>query len=137
MEKSLELRRELKEETNATSLLLSLALLYQKQANYPKSIAYYEQYISAMRQQQREFKEEALILKIMGDVYRLQNSTQLNSETAIRYYRESLKIAQKTGNTSDQNHALHGISIVHMEGDLYSFNKSTEYLEKALNGWKN
>ena len=72
----------------------------------------------------------------MGDVYRLQNSTKLNSETAIKYYSESLKIAQKTGNASDQNHALNGIGIVHMEGELYSFNKSTEYLEKALNGWK-
>ena len=136
MEKSLELRRELKDETNATSLVLSLALLYQKQANYPKSIGYYEQYLSAMRQQQREFKEEALILKIMGDLYRLQNSTKPNSETAIKYYSESLKIAEKTGNKSDQNHALHGIGIVHMDGELYSFNKSREYLEKALNGWK-
>lgn len=135
MEESLELRRELKDEMNATRLLLSLALLYQKQADYLKSIGYYEQYLSAMRRQP-EFKEEALILKIIGDIYRLQNSTKPNSETAIKYYNESLKIAEKTGNESDRNHALHGIGIVHMDGELYSFNKSREYLEKALSGWQ-
>ena len=135
MEESLELRRELKDEINANSLLLSLALLYQKQVNYPKAIGYYEQYLSAMRRQP-EFKKEALILKLIGDNYRLQNLTKPNAETAIKYYNESLKIAEKTGNVSDQNHALHGIGIVHMDGELYSFKKSTDYLQKALNGWQ-
>jgi CHAT domain-containing protein len=133
---SLALYRELKDETNATGLLLSLALSYQRQSDQAKAISHYEQYLSAMRQQQGAFKEEALILKIIGDLYRLQNSTKANSETAIKYYNDSLKIAEKTGNKSDVNHAWHGIGIVHMEGDLYSFKKSAEYLEKALIGWQ-
>jgi CHAT domain-containing protein len=133
---SLSLYRELKDETNATGLLLSLAILYQRQADQPQAINYYEQYLNAMRKQPGAFKEEALILKIIGDLYRLQNSTKANSETAIKYYNDSLKIAERTGNKSDVNHALHGIGIVYMEGELYSFKKSTEYLEKALAGWQ-
>jgi CHAT domain-containing protein/tetratricopeptide (TPR) repeat protein len=133
---SLSLYRELKDETNTTGLLLSLALAYQRQADQPQAINYYEQYLSAMRKQSGVFKEEALILKIIGDLYRLQNSTKANSETAIKYYNDSFKVAEKTGNKSDLNHALHGIGIVYMDGELYSFKKSTEYLEKALAGWQ-
>jgi CHAT domain-containing protein len=137
VQKSLVLRQELKENETATSLLLSLGLLLQKQKSYPQAIGYYEQYLAAMRQQP-VFKEEALILKIIGDLYRLQTASKENSEKAIKYYNESLKAAEKTQNESDINHALHGIGIVYLnsDGGLYSFKQATEYLEKSLAGWR-
>ncbi len=138
LKRNLVIYRELKQdEKSATKLLLSLALLLQKQKNYPQAIEYYEQYLTGMRQQPT-FKNEALILKLIGDMYRSQNSSKENAERAIKYYNKSLVIAEKTRNESDINHALHGIGIVYMNGDsgLYSFQKATEYLEKALAGWK-
>ncbi len=137
VQKSLALRQELKETETVTSLRLSLALLFQKQKNYPQAIGYYEQYLTEMRKEPI-FKEEALILKIIGDLYRLQTASKENSEKAIKYYNESLKIAQKTQNESDINHALHGIGIVYLnsDGGLYSFKQATEYLEKSLAGWR-
>jgi CHAT domain-containing protein len=136
LQRSLALRQELKEVETVTSLRLSLALLLQKKKDYPQAIGYYEQYLTAMRQQP-VFKEEALILKIIGDLHRLIGSKE-NSEKAIKYYNESLKIAEQTRNESDINHALHGLGLVYQssDGGLYNFRQASEYLEKSLAGWR-
>jgi tetratricopeptide (TPR) repeat protein len=136
-EKNLALQRALKANDLATNLLLTLGLLHQKQKNYPQAIDYYEQYLTGMRQQPT-FKEEALVLKLIGDLYRSQTPSKENSEKAIKYYNESLKIAEQTRNESDINHALHGLGLVYLnnDGGLYNFRQATEYLEKALAGWK-
>jgi CHAT domain-containing protein len=137
VQKSLALRQELKDNETSTGLRLSLALLLQKQKNYPQAIGYYEQYLTGMRQQP-VFKEEALILKVIGDLYRLQTASKENSEKAIKYYNESLKVAQKNENELDINHALHSMGTVYLNYDsgVYSFKKATEHLEQSLDGWR-
>jgi CHAT domain-containing protein/uncharacterized protein HemY len=133
LEKSLAIRRELKETELVTPLLLSLGLAQQKAKNYPQAIPYYEAYLTASRQQQG-FKQEALILKIIGDLYRLQDATQENSEKALKYYNESLKISEKQGDQADINHAIHGMAIVYEQDQ--KFKLAVEHFHKALKGWR-
>ncbi len=133
VERSLEIRRELKENELATSLLLSLALLQQKAKKYPQAITSYEAYLTASRQQP-DFKQEALILKIIGDLYRSPDQTQANSDQALKYYNESLKIAEKRGNQSDINHAIHGMAMVYQQDNRFKL--GVEHFNKALTGWR-
>lgn len=123
-------------DNRSVDAFLTLGLLHSKQKKYPQSIAAYEQYLAGMRQRPK-FKEEALILKVLGDLYRMRDTSKEHSERALKYYEESLKIAERTRNESDKYHALHGIGMIYMESDRssYSFQKATEYLEKSLAGW--
>jgi tetratricopeptide (TPR) repeat protein len=134
LNQNLALYRDLKQPTDlVTSLLRSLASAQQKAKNYPEAITYYEAYLTASRQQQ-DFKQEALILKTIGDLYRLQDITKENSGKALKYYNESLKIAEKKGNSSDISHAIHGMAIVYEQDN--QFKLAVEHFHKALKGWR-
>jgi CHAT domain-containing protein len=132
-EKSLAIRQKQPKKAETIDLFLTVALLSQKLKKYPQAIGYYEQYLSGARDRPN-FKEEALILKVVGDLYRSQPKSKENAEKAVKYYTDSLKIAEKQGNQSDVNHALHGLAIVHMRENRFKL--AIEHFNKALSGWR-
>ena len=136
-EKSLALQRELKDSDAVTRILLSLGIFHQRQKDYGKAISYYEAHLAAMRQKP-SFTAEAPLLRLLGDVYRSQNSSKENAEKAIQYYQDSITVAERQANAADVNHALQALGVIHIDGEspVYRPRRAREYFQKALSGWR-
>ena len=111
----------------------NLAFIYQDRQDWPQSIKAWQSSLSIWR----ELNDQGstfVALKNLGVVYGRLDKSEQNSEKALAYSTEGLRLAEKLGDQRSIGDALRDIGILHM-----TYNRvdpASEHFQKSLAIWR-